>query len=36
MLPAWGLDEGSAFFLTNVICSSGNSPASPQAARTGD
>jgi hypothetical protein len=36
MLPAWALDEGSAFFLTNVICSSGNSPASPQAARTGD
>jgi hypothetical protein len=36
MLPASGLDGGSAFFLSNVICSSGSSPDSPQAARTGD
>ena len=36
MLPAWALDGGGAFFLTNVVCSSGNSPASSQAARTGD
>jgi hypothetical protein len=34
MLPAWALDEG--LFLTNVICSSGNSSTSPQATRTGD
>jgi len=34
MLPAWSLDGG--LFLPSVVCSSGNSPASPQAARTGD
>jgi hypothetical protein len=34
MMPAWALDGG--LFLTGVVCSSGNSPASPQAARTGD
>jgi hypothetical protein len=34
MLPAWSLDGG--LFLPSVVCSSENSPASPQAARTGD
>jgi hypothetical protein len=34
MLPAWALD--GEFFPSSVVCSSGNSEASPQAARTGD
>jgi hypothetical protein len=34
MLPAWSLDGG--LFLPSVVCSSGNSPVSPQVARTGD
>jgi len=34
MLPAWALDGD--FFLTGVVCSSESSPASPQAARTGE
>jgi len=34
VLPAWALD--GEFFLTSVVCLSGNSAASPQAARTGD
>jgi hypothetical protein len=36
MLPAWALDGSSAFFLSNVVCSSSNSSPSPQAARPGD
>jgi hypothetical protein len=34
MLPAWALD--GEFFPLSVVCSSGNSAASPQAVRTGD
>jgi len=36
LLPEWGLDGGSAFFLPNVVCSSGDSSPSLQAARTGE
>jgi hypothetical protein len=36
MLPASALDGSGASSLTSVICSSGNSSESPQAARTGD
>jgi hypothetical protein len=34
MLPAWALD--GEFFPSSVVCSSGNSVGSPEAARTGD
>jgi hypothetical protein len=34
MLPAWALD--GEFFPSSVVCSSGNSAASPEVARTGD
>jgi len=36
LLPEWGLDGASAFFLPSVVCSSGNSSTSPQATRTGE
>ena len=36
LLPEWGLDGGSAFFLPNVVCSSGDSSPSLQTARTGE
>ena len=36
LLPAWELDGGGAFFLSNIVCSSGNSSTPPQATRTGE
>jgi hypothetical protein len=36
MLPVWTLDGSGASFFTNIVCSSRNSSASPQAARPGD